>query len=1357
MSHDFTLVIEAATSVGADPHQTAPQVTNPVPSRAQLRLLDANDNYLASNQFDLDQFSLSERHALFDLRHFVAVYHTDAEELAAMAATGVLIAEKVLGTEIFTHLYASRAERTLHIRLPACVGEPTADAFHAALGRIPWEIARPSAAKPPLSEMALRVLINHHMAQPASNALPLPNAPDEVLRVLFVFAEAQGSMPLGMRQERRALQALFREKIYPKRQILADFLAHGITRAQLQQQWREQGGYHIVHWSGHGGQNLLELAKPGGTADYLSGEDLLECFLQAGGTLPRLCFLSACHSGDSVQVTSWDDFLHGNTRRQTDGKAEASHATGQPRSRDIDFTQQPALTGSAHALLYGGVPSVVAMRYAVGDDYARDLALAFYQALLADAKPKSIATALAHARALVHTPAPGQARALAQARYSPCDHATPMLLGADQTNLARQAGRSSACQTLRRCLPGLSEFAVQSNFVGRTWQLAALGSEFIEGQQPVALITGLGGMGKTSLTAELIDIWQARFDWVLLFQAKPELRLELFLTELHQHLDGELKVYHQHIKQHPADAIYLDPNTFTNKTKRQQRMADNLLRAMEDEAILLVLDNFETNLKGQAQVGSTLWAAKDPDWDLFLRRLTQGLSSPTRSRLLLTCRRPLAALAAQNAPGTPTMPSTPGTSAHNAPHNWPHWLHWLQLGPLPAAEARLYLRQHPQLSHMLYGSDEAEQILAQRVLQASRFHPLLLDRLARLCSQPAHRPQLLQALQTLEHSRDYAQLPKLFASHGADPGELAYLQNALEQSIDDLIGHLSADAARLLWLAALSNEAVSRGLLQAVWTLTAQEPEPEAEPAQQPDLAALLADLVSVGLLHQQSAGPDDEQPDYTCHELVRERSLKQGEMLPQAAPEPVWQAYARCLSAEFKDLRHKNMAAALQAGSRAVVYCVQAQAYAQLNQFASGVVTSSNDVRLLQGLIPHLQAAANAAPAGPNRWRCLGTLAEALRNGGQVAASLAFYQQAASQAQAVAVADQQQAAWEDYAVSSHNWALALCACGQLASARQRLVESAEAKRQAGSPAIAVINTELEALRISIMQGEVDAALPEIETRLAQVSHWWQQQQAGHAVPEAPDAIYLARAFLSALDIAREAAYAKADWPAALAQLETMLKVEQALQRPVQDMAVTRFNRATVLTQLQRFKEAQNELEACLALFQANPVNSASVLSSLANLFGQQGDWQQAIQQARRALALRATLPNPQERAISHNNLAKYLEKSGQSQAQAESRCHHLAALIYRLCAGLQQHLKDSRHNYANHFRAAHAAQSNLAIPRISELFSTPGFHPLATWLEQWLAQEQTTLPQLQERVDAWLAQVAQETHEALADSAPPE
>ena len=46
------------------------------------------------------------------------------------------------------------------------------------------------------------------------------------------------------------------------------------------------------------------------------------------------------------------------------------------------------------------------------------------------------------------------------------------------------------------------------------------------------------------------------------------------------------------------------------------------------------------------------------------------------------------------------------------------------------------------------------------------------------------------------------------------------------------------------------------------------------------------------------------------------------------------------------------------------------------------------------------------------------------------------------------------------------------------------------------------------------MQGQVAAALPEVDV-------WWQRHRAGQPVPEAPAAETLARALISALDVAR--------------------------------------------------------------------------------------------------------------------------------------------------------------------------------------------------------------------------------------------
>ena len=176
-------------------------------------------------------------------------------------------------------------------------------------------------------------------------------------------------------------------------------------------------------------------------------------------------------------------------------------------------------------------------------------------------------------------------------------------------------------------------------------------------------------------------------------------------------------------------------------------------------------------------------------------------------------------------------------------------------------------------------------------------------------------------------------------------------------------------------------------------------------------------------------------------------------------------------------------------------------------------------------------------------------------------------------------------------------------------------------------------------------------------------------------------------------------------------------------------------NRASVLGELGRFGEAKAEWENCLQVFQHDPAMSAKVLSGFATLFRQQGDVAQAITQVRRALALCEQLPDPMDRVISHNNLANYLVRSGTPSALAEAACHQLAALVYRLVAGLGQSLQLAANNYVVRFRHAHAAYTELAVPRVAELLADPAFHPL----KQWLSQRKVDVGELQAKVDQFL------------------
>jgi hypothetical protein len=199
-------------------------------------------------------------------------------------------------------------------------------------------------------------------------------------------------------------------------------------------------------------------------------------------------------------------------------------------------------------------------------------------------------------------------------RYDACDHATPVLYGADDPGLTLQKGRSPGLDTRNPRLHQIVELttAGHEHFVGRTWELAGLGAEFIGPKigaevEPVALITGLGGMGKTALTAEALALWESRFEWVLLYQAKPNaLGFDATLRDIHLKLYAELGRYYERVKSRPADAIYRAADAEFTGPERLERLTRNLVRALRDEALLLVLDNFENNLKPQAEPASTV-------------------------------------------------------------------------------------------------------------------------------------------------------------------------------------------------------------------------------------------------------------------------------------------------------------------------------------------------------------------------------------------------------------------------------------------------------------------------------------------------------------------------------------------------------------------------------------------------------------------------------------------------------------------------------------------------------------------------------------------------------------------------------
>ena len=328
-----------------------------------------------------------------------------------------------------------------------------------------------------------------------------------------------------------------------------------------------------------------------------------------------------------------------------------------------------------------------------------------------------------------------------------------------------------------------------------------------------------------------------------------------------------------------------------------------------------MLDNFETNLKPLAEpptaAGQSVWACQDPAWDRCLASLAQELAG-SPSRVLITSRRPLAALA--------DVSATRSGSARCR------------------TEAALYLKAHPALGKMVFAPMPGKR-RSPYASNASRFHPLLMDRLARLAADQKLRDQLLQALDTLEKTKDFAQLPALFATTPGDAKELAYLERRPRRlarpthprcqpgrpppAVDNCRGQRAGGAGTAEGVWSGKTRATATPADQADARQAAAAPDGDAgkaerhdagaprrldalppEPPARPEIEPLLRHLVSVGLATEERTGPEDDNPDLTCHELVRERIRAWMEQQPQDRGEltenAIRLAYAERLEAVF-------------------------------------------------------------------------------------------------------------------------------------------------------------------------------------------------------------------------------------------------------------------------------------------------------------------------------------------------------------------------------------------------------------------------------------------------------------------------
>jgi hypothetical protein len=220
---------------------------------AAFTLHDGAGRQVAARQVRLADHSPAEWEGAFDARRYVRHYEralrdedADTERTAAelLEKIGVFLGSQVLGGNDETgrnllqpllDATSTQGRQTLIVEL---AGQAD-NLLTAAFANVPWEIARPAAGNPTLLDR--NVVVRAVAADMPSVDAPLAvrDLPrDESLKVLLVFAEAPGSRPLAMRQERRELLDLLFDQVLRRHNVQVDTLCHGVTRERLEAQIR---------------------------------------------------------------------------------------------------------------------------------------------------------------------------------------------------------------------------------------------------------------------------------------------------------------------------------------------------------------------------------------------------------------------------------------------------------------------------------------------------------------------------------------------------------------------------------------------------------------------------------------------------------------------------------------------------------------------------------------------------------------------------------------------------------------------------------------------------------------------------------------------------------------------------------------------------------------------------------------------------------------------------------------------------------------------------------------------------------------------------------------------------------------
>ncbi|SCL22084.1 AAA ATPase domain-containing protein [Micromonospora pallida] len=392
-----------------------------------------------------------------------AVPELDPQHLRDMLRpVGQWVTRELLGPELAGQL-ADRLPATLTVRL-----DP---AWHRLLGS-PLELAVVDGRS--LAERGTSVVYGVDGAASGPSGSPL--------RVLAVFPLPNDTAPLGLRAERLAVEDVVRRAVAAGQPVELTCLQYGVTRHTLRRVVAG-GDWDVVHVAGHGQHSGLLLEDEAGGSDPVSSDDLVELLSPLAGRT-ALVVLGCCSSGANRAAR-----LLG----QLEGAPARTTGDGDPAAPERAHGLAARLTAALGA-------SVVAMRFAVDDDAARDYAIGLYEGLLLD----GLSVDQASLRSV--TGVRGGAGNGALAVLAPV---TPVLYAP-----GTPPGVLLPAVSPEHPVPPAS--AAGSLFVGRTALLARMWALLgPAGDAPALALVGPPGIGKTACAREFAATAGRAFDRVV--------------------------------------------------------------------------------------------------------------------------------------------------------------------------------------------------------------------------------------------------------------------------------------------------------------------------------------------------------------------------------------------------------------------------------------------------------------------------------------------------------------------------------------------------------------------------------------------------------------------------------------------------------------------------------------------------------------------------------------------------------------------------------------------------------------------------------------------------------------------------